>query len=427
MRERVRVSVIAPAGRRYYQLRYRHPQTGKVKTVSSETEQGGRRNRKAAEKEAAVLEADLKAGRLAEPVTTTWEAFRLRYEREQVPSLAPRTGQRIDGVFNTVERTLNPAKLADVTAEKLSFYMAELRRRGSSEATIATHRAHLLAALRWAKSLGLLAEVPTVAKPKRARQQVAMKGRPASGEEFERMLSKVSDALTPKPTKATPKPEPPTRAVVDSWKRLLRGLWTSGLRLGEAMTLHWSRHDRLGVDLEARYPMLRIPAALEKGNRERILPMAPEFAEFLLATPEAERHGPVFDPRPRTDTGGRLTTHHVGRVVSRIGELAGVKVNTCPRTGKVKFASAHDLRRSFGERWAARVMPGTLQELMRHESLDTTMRFYVGRNAERTASQLWAAHAQVTEGNKSGNRAAEPSSANEETPPQANGTTGFKK
>jgi len=58
----------------------------------------------------------------------------------------------------------------------------------------------------------------------------------------------------------------------------------------------------------------------------------------------------------------------------------------------VKYASAHDLRRSFGERWATRVMPVVLQELMRHESIDTTMRYYVGRSAQSTAKLLWQAH-----------------------------------
>jgi hypothetical protein len=63
-------------------------------------------------------------------------------------------------------------------------------------------------------------------------------------------------------------------------------------------------------------------------------------------------------------------------------------VNTDPRTGKVKFASAHDLRRSFGERWASRVRPQVLMELMRDESIDTTLRFFVGRNAQATADVL---------------------------------------
>jgi hypothetical protein len=77
-----------------------------------------------------------------------------------------------------------------------------------------------------------------------------------------------------------------------------------------------------------------------------------------------------------------------------IGEVAGVKVSTHPRTGKVKFTSAHDLRRTLGERWAARVMPVQLMELMRHKNIETTLRYYVGANAQRTAQTIWAAFRQ---------------------------------
>jgi hypothetical protein len=40
--------------------------------------------------------------------------------------------------------------------------------------------------------------------------------------------------------------------------------------------------------------MLRIPAELEKGHKDRLLPMAPEFAELLRATAKESRQGPVF-------------------------------------------------------------------------------------------------------------------------------------
>ena len=53
------------------------------------------------------------------------------------------------------------------------------------------------------------------------------------------------------------------------------------------------------------------------------------------------------------------------------------------------FASAHDLPRSFDERWSSGIMP---KELMRHKSIGTTMRFYVGQNAEKTSSILWDAN-----------------------------------
>jgi hypothetical protein len=49
------------------------------------------------------------------------------------------------------------------------------------------------------------------------------------------------------------------------------------------------------------------------------------------------------------------------------------------------------LSRSYGKHWASRVMPQVLIELMRQESVCTTMRFYVGRNAQATADVLWQA------------------------------------
>jgi integrase len=101
----------------------------------------------------------------------------------------------------------------------------------------------------------------------------------------------------------------------------------------------------------------------------------------------------------------------VSSLVSKIGKAAGVKVATKTtvdaKTGErvevIKYASAHDLRRSFGERWATRIMPAVLQALMRHESIETTLRYYVGRNAQNTARVLWEAHKKAVGGNTSGN------------------------
>ena len=62
-----------------------------------------------------------------------------------------------------------------------------------------------------------------------------------------------------------------------------------------------------------------------------------------------------------------------------------------------KSASAHDPRRAFGERWASRLMPAQLMELMRHETIETTLSYHVGRNAERTAAILWHEHEKATE------------------------------
>jgi integrase len=160
------------------------------------------------------------------------------------------------------------------------------------------------------------------------------------------------------------------------------------------MDLWWDRPDRLyPVFPKKGRPMLHVPGELEKGNSDRLLPIAPEFALFLMETPEAERTGPVFKlTGRRRGRPGRPLPHRVSEIVSEIGEKAGVRVYVDPKDPeRVKYASAHDLRRAFGERWAARLMPAQLMELMRHESIETTLRFYVGTDAQRTADAAWAA------------------------------------
>ncbi|MGA2035746.1 MAG: site-specific integrase [Thermoguttaceae bacterium] len=154
-----------------------------------------------------------------------------------------------------------------------------------------------------------------------------------------------------------------------------------------SLELYWNRPDRLCIDLTGRRPRLSIPAELEKGNRDRLLPITPDFAEFLLTTDPAARRGPVF--RPLMPSGNRANADRAGRMISLLGELAGVKVHAHAKTGKVKYASAHDLRRSFGTRWARRVPTAVLMRLMRHESIQTTNAYYVDLNADEIAEDLY--------------------------------------
>jgi integrase len=409
MNEEINVHVIDYGPDRNLVARYTDPVTGKQKSRTT-----GTRSRKTAEKFAAKWEAELQEGRYKSPSKVTWDEFRDRYEDEVLPARADGTAEIVCGVFNTIERHLGVDRLAKLTAERVSYLQRKLRESGRSECTIQKHMSHLKAALNWAMRQKLINEVPAIDMPKRAKSSNLMKGRPITTEEFERVLGKVSSVLFPAKRKKHTLKRPSAEemdVIVESWQHLLRGLWLSGLRLGEALNLWWNdRPDKISVDMSGRFTMLRIPAELEKGHKDRLHPVAPEFAEFLLATPEAERHGPIFNPAPiLPGRSKRLGMQQVGRVISATGKAAGVKV--AERSGVVKFASAHDLRRSFGERWAPRVMPQVLMELMRHESIDTTLKFYVGRNAEATAAALYAAVngtnsgklGEPAQGNSSGN------------------------
>jgi integrase len=225
---------------------------------------------------------------------------------------------------------------------------------------------------------GLLAAVPKIRKPKRAKLLRKPKGRAPTEEEFQRILAAV--------------PEVVGAERAPSWQHLINGLWWSGLRLGEALELYWDRDDKLCIDLTQGRPLLRIPAELEKGHQDRLLPIAPEFAEFLLKTPAEERTGRVFKPAPERTGKVDLTIVRVIKMMTWIGEKSGVVVHVDPKTTRKKYASAHDFRRAFGDRWALRVMPPVLMQLMRHESIETTMRFYVGRSVQATADVVWEAY-----------------------------------
>src|SRR5262249_24688863 len=139
------------------------------------------------------------------------------------------------------------------------------------------------------------------------------------------------------------------------------------------------------VDLTGRHPRFRIYAEAEKGRQDRLLPMTPDFAECLLKASRREGTGFVF-PLAGTRTGAQMTSARAGRVISEIGQLAKVAVNQ----SEGKYASAHDLRRSFGTRWASRVKPATLQLLMRHRSIETTMKYYVDQDADEIGDELWS-------------------------------------
>ena len=392
MNEEIKVWVMEYAGRPNYHLQWLDPITQKRKTKATKVPRTGlSRERKLAEREARELENKLAAGEAVIPSKLTWADFRSRYEAEVVPGLAKRTAEKIDSVLDRFEEEIDPKRLWDVNENRLSAFVCKLREGRQAkpkpgaeetapggrvdklaESTIAGHLAHLRAALNWAKDQKLLPQLPTFPKLKRARMSKGakvMRGRPITLEEFERMLDQVAAVVG--------------GAAAPRWAFYLRGLWASGLRLAESLELFWDREDKLHPILTGRFPMLRIPADLEKGHKDRLLPMAPEFARLLENVPESERSGAVFRLDRFDGKAGRPAVDCVSKIVSKIGAKAKVRVDV------KKTASAHDLRRAFGERWSARLMPAQLMELMRHESIETTLSYYVGRNAERTAAILW--------------------------------------
>ncbi|MEQ8846138.1 site-specific integrase [Botrimarina sp.] len=389
MSETITVHVVKYPGRTNLMMRYRCPVTRKQVARST-----GTAKRREAEKAAAKWEAELREGRYQRDSRMGWAEFRVFYETNALAALAPGTRVTYCATLNRLERFCRPDRLADVTTARVTAFVAHLRAGGCSEATVARHLRAIKAVTRWAVRQGLLSNAPQVEMPKRARGAKVMRGRPITTEEFERMLTAVpkvvAEDLDPEATEEEIAADP----RVAAWRFYLRGLWHSGLRLTESLSLSWEdRPGAIVVDLEGDYPMLRIPAEAEKAHRDRMLPMTPELVELLQSVPARQRRGRVFNVGPDAST--------VCRTVAAFGETARVVVDDSG--GKRKFASAHDLRRAFGARWSRKVMPTVLREMMRHSSLQTTMAYYVGDDANETAKALWATVAEPELGNTQGN------------------------
>jgi hypothetical protein len=95
-----------------------------------------------------------------------------------------------------------------------------------------------------------------------------------------------------------------------------------------------------------------IPSTQKNGTHQE-LPMLPGLETLLQQIPTAERQGWVVNPRSfgRT-TCERLTKDRVSRTIAAIGQEAKIVVRQPDerRGHRIKFASAHDIRRGFAQR-----------------------------------------------------------------------------
>lgn len=357
--------IVVDRGRKYLYLRYTDPVTGQKVEKSS-----GTASKREAIKRAGEWQRDLQNGVFTSRNSLGWEEFKQAYADFAMDRLAEGTVAKIFCMYTAVDETMKPDSVRRMQPQWITRFQSELLKLGRQPSTVESHCRHLKAALNWAKSQGMIQIVPAFPRLKKSRAAKMMKGRPITLEEFERMLAVVEQLSE--------------RQRV-SVKFLLRGLWLSGLRLGEALCLTWDQWaDGIRVDASGEHVKLMIPCESEKGGKDRVYPVTPDFAELLLSVPEEDRSGFVFNPVAGRGLCRSLRT--ISKVISRLGEAAGVKVDE--KDGKAKFASAHDLRRAFGSRWARRVPSVVLKDLMRHESVLTSEKYYVDLDADSTAKML---------------------------------------
>lgn len=388
------VRVAKPKGRPI-QLRYTDHETGREVRIST-----GTNDEATSLEQKRQLEAKLLLGIDAKPrkrakggASMAWDAFRQRYYELQLSTL--KSAADAESRLDVIERILKPRTLGDVANSEA---LAELQQkllagvegrttknrkepRPRSPHTVRTNMAVLLAALRWAEYMNWLPSVPRVKRLKTAKLRT-MKGRPLALEEFERLLMSTEAIVGP--------------AASESWKHTQRGLWASGLRLGELLHVHWTDERYIVPRWDAGpWPVLAIPAAMQKNATEESIPLLPDFEALLLETPEADRTGWAFNPlclqelklgSKKARLSRVASVGWAGKVIADIGAKAGVVVQPATSAVSAKYASAHDLRRSCADRLVGAGIPEREVALvMRHASVETTRRHYAPMSVQRAA------------------------------------------
>lgn len=360
----IKVQIRRKPNRKNLLLFYDDPVTGKEKSRSA-----GTSDHSDALKAAARWEDELLAFRGADD--RGWQHFRLRFLTEHCVELSAVSTMGYTTALNHYEKMFSPKSVADVTADTLSTFKVNLLGKPFEQTmeTALKQIRHIRSALSWAQSVGMIQTVP---KLKRVRQHKRkwMRGRPITMAEKDVILQHCDAAAGER--------------NAPGWQRLLELLWLSGLRIEEVIKLSWDSPP-IFLQLEARpYPQFVFFVEGHKGRRDETVPIPPDLYDWLSATPKSERIGlvaPVYgekgEPVYRADTASKS--------VARIGRASKVQIDGS------RFAAAHDFRRAFGSRWALLVPPLVLQKMMRHQSIETTLKYYIGLDVSNVGASIWGA------------------------------------
>jgi len=143
-----------------------------------------------------------------------------------------------------------------------------------------------------------------------------MKGRPLTDEEFTIMLATVSQVVG--------------KQAAPLWRHWLRGVVTSGLRLGELLNISWDIPQTIQPRWQTgRMPLLWFPSHRQKNKKAQDVSLCPWFEQRLNETDMLDRTGWVFNPVSLLGEhyrGERFCAQRVGGVVSDIGKRAGIIV-----------------------------------------------------------------------------------------------------
>lgn len=225
----------------------------------------------------------------------SWEAARERYRQHRAArgreASLVHSLSRIDLAGRIFENELQPhldgeLMLPDcMTLDRFEYLQeqllagAESRFDRRSPNTVNSTIGAVIAFARFCKKHDWIPAVPDVQK---LEVEEVMKGRPVTGEEFDRMLAVTPDVVGPN--------------SAPSWQFAMRVLWETGFRIGDLMDFHWNDEQHIHPRWKGQ-PTLVIPSS-QKNRKLQELPLLPGLAKLLETVPAKNRTGWVVDPQP---------------------------------------------------------------------------------------------------------------------------------
>jgi integrase len=278
----------------------------------------------------------------------SWQTFRTRYESEYASEFRPKTQLSIRSALNMAEKLLSPTTPGDLM--DLGVFYKAAKEKGLKSTSIRTYCKKLKVALDWAgRQHWVRGKVQQPDVPTKVLRKLPKE--PLTDEQLS-VLFAAADALDA------------------STAMLIRGLAYSGMRISEAEDLRW---DRGVFRMNLANRTFVVDALGDKAGRDRIVPMTVEFRDLVTQVSPDERSGYVFLPQCEDRSELRQLVLKVGLAVK-------------PSLGR--RATPHDYRRTFASKWAMKVQPFILQKMLRHDSLTTTMLFYVNVQAEEASKAI---------------------------------------
>ena len=327
-----------------------------------------------------------------------WSDFEKRVVRSFLPGMTAKGQGKPKTMLKRFKRELQSQGLGDIECDDLSedIILAveeRMRAEGLAAMTIRTNMGALWSMLHWGIEGKLL---PPLHRPrkrirKRDRSQASQsKGRALTLEEIERMIEAIrtNPRIRDEPAWRNPRAKnlgqpnawTHVRAPDESAEQAIKAIHVArliGMRLDDA---HWFRWDpqpghHYVENLGGKHPMLSFSSAQKSGQSERI-PLTPMAVEYLRSIEQSDG----YVCRMFGKSGYHATAGRLGRIIANAGRAANILAK--PNGGKFgapKYASAHDLRRTFGVfliNHLDKISVRDAQKMMRHASFETLMRFY---------------------------------------------------